>query len=71
MRNSPLEHIYQLPDLDDAVAHWTYTVYNVFDKHVPVIEVRVKNQGKSLSVINSDVLETIGERDAAQKYHLP
>lgn len=45
MRNSPLGHIVQLLNPVDEITYWTQTVFSVFGKHVPVKEVRVKNQG--------------------------
>lgn len=64
LRNSPLDHIYQFPDLSDAIAHHTNTVYNIFDKHILVDDVLDKNQEKSLWIAN-EVMEIIGERDAS------
>lgn len=70
-----LDHVYQLQDPDDAIAHRKNTVYNAFHKHVPVKDVCVKHQEKSPR-ITTEVLEIMRERDAAHKniqryYHLP
>lgn len=62
---------YQLPEPDDAIAHLTNTVYNLFDKHVPIKDVSLKKPEK-FPLITSEVLKIMKERDAAlkkQRYH--
>ena len=66
LQSSPLDNVYHYTDPDDAVNYWVNTFKIVYDKHVPVKEVRVK-QTQKCPWITLKVLKCIKKRDKAHE----